>query len=160
MALRGFRQPRDAAWKAPAVCSDGNVVFCCVTHQPLPDTQYNGNPESVGYRIRVWRVEPPAPALLKVIGDRLARECTVEELQEWTEYELQIQAFNAIGAGPWSEAVRGRTRESGESKHHICWHRKPKKFTAFCPFVQVLIFWFGVWMLGGVFLLAEPLNLK
>uniref|UniRef100_A0A8C3GUX8 Sidekick cell adhesion molecule 1 n=1 Tax=Corvus moneduloides TaxID=1196302 RepID=A0A8C3GUX8_CORMO len=79
---------------------------------PLPDTQYNGNPESVGYRIRVWRVDLPAPALLKVIADRLARECTVEELQEWTEYELQIQAFNAIGAGPWSEAVRGRTRES------------------------------------------------
>uniref|UniRef100_A0A8C3V2I2 Sidekick cell adhesion molecule 1 n=1 Tax=Catharus ustulatus TaxID=91951 RepID=A0A8C3V2I2_CATUS len=79
---------------------------------PLPDTQYNGNPESVGYRVRVWRGEPPAPALLKVVADRLARECTVEELQEWTEYELQIQAFNAIGAGPWSEAVRGRTRES------------------------------------------------
>ncbi|KAF4793639.1 hypothetical protein TURU_109254 [Turdus rufiventris] len=79
---------------------------------PLPDTQYNGNPESVGYRVRVWRGEPPAPALLKVVADRLARECTVEELQEWTEYELQIQAFNAIGAGPWSEPVRGRTRES------------------------------------------------
>ncbi|XP_062359287.1 protein sidekick-1 [Cinclus cinclus] len=79
---------------------------------PLPDTQYNGNPESVGYRIRVWRGDLPSPALLKVIADRLARESTVEELQEWTEYELQIQAFNAIGAGPWSEPVRGRTRES------------------------------------------------
>ncbi|XP_039588144.1 protein sidekick-1 isoform X2 [Passer montanus] len=79
---------------------------------PLPDTQYNGNPESVGYRVRAWRVDLPAPALLKVLADRLARECTLEELQEWTEYELQIQAFNAIGAGPWSEPVRGRTRES------------------------------------------------
>ncbi|XP_063027809.1 protein sidekick-1 isoform X2 [Melospiza melodia melodia] len=79
---------------------------------PLPDTQYNGNPESVGYRIRAWRVDLPSPALLKVLPDRLARECTLEELQEWTEYELQVQAFNAIGAGPWSEAVRGRTRES------------------------------------------------
>ncbi|KAM4892049.1 protein sidekick-1 [Sylvia borin] len=79
---------------------------------PLPDTQYNGNPEAVGYRIRARRTEPPAPALLRVLGDRLARECTLEELQEWTEYELQVQAFNAIGAGPWSEPVRGRTRES------------------------------------------------
>ncbi|XP_018771408.2 protein sidekick-1 isoform X3 [Serinus canaria] len=79
---------------------------------PLPDTQYNGNPESVGYRVRARRVELPSPALLQVLPDRLARECTLEELQEWTEYELQIQAFNAIGAGPWSEAVRGRTRES------------------------------------------------
>uniref|UniRef100_A0A8C6IZJ8 Uncharacterized protein n=1 Tax=Melopsittacus undulatus TaxID=13146 RepID=A0A8C6IZJ8_MELUD len=79
---------------------------------PLPDTQYNGNPESVGYRIKFWRVDVQSPALMKVINDRLERECTIEDLEEWTEYELQIQAFNAIGAGPWSEVVRGRTRES------------------------------------------------
>lgn len=69
----------------------------------------------MGYRVRARRLEPPSPALLKVLSDRLARECTLEELQEWTEYELQVQAFNAIGAGPWSQPVRGRTRESGES---------------------------------------------
>ncbi|XP_064009715.1 protein sidekick-1 isoform X2 [Pogoniulus pusillus] len=79
---------------------------------PLPDTQYNGNPESVGYRIKFWRVDLQSPTLTKVVNDRLAREYTVEDLEEWTEYELQIQAFNAIGAGPWSEVVRGRTRES------------------------------------------------
>ncbi|XP_005054485.1 PREDICTED: protein sidekick-1 [Ficedula albicollis] len=74
---------------------------------PLPDTQYNGNPEAVGYRLRLR-----PPALLRLVPDRLARECTLEGLQEWTEYELQVQAFNAIGAGPWSQPVRGRTRES------------------------------------------------
>ncbi|KAK2533702.1 hypothetical protein Q9233_004916 [Columba guinea] len=79
---------------------------------PLPDTQYNGNPESVGYRIKFWRVDLPSLSLTKVINDRLEREYTIEDLEEWTEYELQIQAFNAIGAGPWSEVVRGRTRES------------------------------------------------
>ncbi|KAM6054614.1 protein sidekick-1 isoform 1-T1 [Chlamydotis macqueenii] len=79
---------------------------------PLPDTQYNGNPESVGYRIKFWRVDLQSPALMKVVQDRLEREYTIEDLEEWTEYELQIQAFNAIGAGPWSEVVRGRTRES------------------------------------------------
>ncbi|PKK23317.1 sidekick cell adhesion molecule 1 [Columba livia] len=83
-----------------------------VVHQPLPDTQYNGNPESVGYRIKFWRVDLPSLSLTKVINDRLERESTIEDLEEWTEYELQIQAFNAIGAGPWSEVVRGRTRES------------------------------------------------
>lgn len=62
-----------------------------------------------------------SPALMKVINDRLERECTIEDLEEWTEYELQIQAFNAIGAGPWSEVVRGRTRESGKSKHCSCY---------------------------------------
>ncbi|XP_057170964.1 protein sidekick-1 isoform X2 [Ursus arctos] len=79
---------------------------------PLPDSQYNGNPESVGYRIRYWRPDLQAPALAQVINDRLEREFTIEGLEEWTEYELQMQAFNAIGAGPWSETVRGRTRES------------------------------------------------
>ncbi|KAM6424581.1 protein sidekick-1 isoform 3-T3 [Liasis olivaceus] len=79
---------------------------------PLPDAQYNGNPESVGYRIKYWCADMQCPALTKVIGDRLEMELTVEDLQEWTEYELQIQAFNAIGSGPWSEVVRGRTRES------------------------------------------------
>ncbi|XP_032728664.1 protein sidekick-1 [Lontra canadensis] len=79
---------------------------------PLPDSQYNGNPESVGYRIKYWRPDLQAPALAQAIHDRLEREFTIEGLEEWTEYELQVQAFNAIGAGPWSEAVRGRTRES------------------------------------------------
>uniref|UniRef100_A0A8C9DA08 Sidekick cell adhesion molecule 1 n=1 Tax=Panthera leo TaxID=9689 RepID=A0A8C9DA08_PANLE len=79
---------------------------------PLPDSQYNGNPESVGYRIKYWRPDLRPQALAQVINDRLEREFTIEGLEEWTEYELQMQAFNAIGAGPWSEAVRGRTRES------------------------------------------------
>uniref|UniRef100_A0A4W2C8V6 Uncharacterized protein n=1 Tax=Bos indicus x Bos taurus TaxID=30522 RepID=A0A4W2C8V6_BOBOX len=79
---------------------------------PLPDSQYNGNPESVGYRIKYWCPDLPSAVLTQVISDRLEREFTVEGLEEWTEYELQMQAFNAIGAGPWSAAVRGRTRES------------------------------------------------
>lgn len=84
--------------------------------QPLPDSQYNGNPESVGYRIKYWRTDLQSPALAHVINDRLGREFAIEELEEWTEYELQMQAFNAIGAGPWSQVVRGRTRESGETQ--------------------------------------------
>ncbi|XP_021078405.1 protein sidekick-1 [Mus pahari] len=79
---------------------------------PLPDSQYNGNPESVGYRVKYWRSDQPTSALAQVVSDRLERELTIEELEEWTEYELRMQAFNAIGAGPWSELVRGRTRES------------------------------------------------
>nr|KAF6347352.1 sidekick cell adhesion molecule 1 [Pipistrellus kuhlii] len=79
---------------------------------PLPDSQYNGNPESVGYRVKYWRPDLRAPARAHVVSDRLERELTLEELEEWTEYEVQVQAFNAIGAGPWSEVVRGRTRES------------------------------------------------
>lgn len=68
----------------------------------------------MGYRVKYWRSDQPSSALAQVVSDRLERELTIEELEEWTEYELRMQAFNAIGAGPWSELVRGRTRESGE----------------------------------------------
>ncbi|XP_064171799.1 protein sidekick-1 [Anguilla rostrata] len=79
---------------------------------PLPDSEYNGNPEGVGYRIRLWRAESQGETRVHVVSDRLEREITLEGLEEWTEYLLQIQAFNSIGPGPWSETVRGRTRES------------------------------------------------
>ncbi|XP_078728944.1 protein sidekick-2 [Lampetra fluviatilis] len=52
------------------------------------------------------------PALFTVVADRLEREVTLEGLEEWSEYRLQMQAFNSIGPGPWSPEVRGRTRES------------------------------------------------
>lgn len=81
--------------------------------QPLPETEYNGNPESVGYRVRVWRADQPGDTSTKVVNDRLEREITLESLEEWTEYLFQIQAFNFIGPGPWSEPMKGRTRESG-----------------------------------------------
>ncbi|TSK31292.1 Protein sidekick-1 [Bagarius yarrelli] len=83
---------------------------------PLPETEYNGNPESVGYRVRVSRPDQQGDTITKVVTDRLEREITLEGLEEWTEYLFQIQAFNSIGPGPWSEAVKGRTRESVPSE--------------------------------------------
>lgn len=90
--------------------------------QPLPETEYNGNPESVGYRVRVLRADLRGEASIRLVSDRLEREITLEGLEEWTEYQLQIQAFNSIGPGPWSETVKGRTRESGEDTQfgHKC----------------------------------------
>uniref|UniRef100_A0A673I3C1 Protein sidekick-1-like n=1 Tax=Sinocyclocheilus rhinocerous TaxID=307959 RepID=A0A673I3C1_9TELE len=82
---------------------------------PLPETEYNGNPESVGYRVRVLRADLRGEASTRLVNDRLEREITLEGLEEWTEYQLQIQAFNSIGPGPWSEPVKGRTRESVSS---------------------------------------------
>uniref|UniRef100_A0A672KD05 Sidekick cell adhesion molecule 1 n=1 Tax=Sinocyclocheilus grahami TaxID=75366 RepID=A0A672KD05_SINGR len=79
---------------------------------PLPETEYNGNPESVGYRVRVLRADLRGEASTRLVNDRLEREITLEGLEEWTEYQLQIQAFNSIGPGPWSVPVKGRTRES------------------------------------------------
>ncbi|XP_059854532.1 protein sidekick-2 [Delphinus delphis] len=79
---------------------------------PLPEMEYNGNPESVGYKIKYSRADGHGKTLSHVVQDRVEREYTIEDLEEWTEYRVQVQAFNAIGSGPWSQTVLGRTRES------------------------------------------------
>lgn len=86
--------------------------------QPLPEWEYNGNAEQLGYRVQYSRAGSQGRALTHVIADRLEREFTIEDLEEWTEYEVRVQAVNGIGMGPWSQPVRGRTRESGECAPH------------------------------------------
>ncbi|XP_060058654.1 protein sidekick-2 isoform X2 [Erinaceus europaeus] len=79
---------------------------------PLPEMEYNSSPESVGYKIKYGRADGHGKTLNHVIQDRVEREYTIEDLEEWTEYRVQVQAFNTIGTGPWSQIVVGRTRES------------------------------------------------
>ncbi|XP_054027107.1 protein sidekick-2 [Dryobates pubescens] len=79
---------------------------------PLLEQEYNGNPDSVGYRIRYTRSDGRGQPVVHIVHDRVEREYTIEDLEEWTEYRVQVQAFNAIGSGPWSPLVVGRTRES------------------------------------------------
>ncbi|XP_052426981.1 protein sidekick-2 isoform X3 [Carassius gibelio] len=105
---------------------------------PLPEWEYNGNPESVGYRVQYSRIGAQSRALLHVIADRLEREFTIEDLEEWMEYEVRVQAINGIGAGPWSQPVRGRTRESVPS----C---GPTNVSAFATTSSsILVRWFEV----------------
>ncbi|XDV14672.1 hypothetical protein PO909_014885, partial [Leuciscus waleckii] len=80
--------------------------------EPLPEPAYNGNPESVGYRVRAQRADGLGTPRVETVSERLSREVTVEGLEEWTEYELSVQAYNGIGPGPWSSPVLGKTKES------------------------------------------------
>uniref|UniRef100_A0A665VQZ9 Sidekick cell adhesion molecule 2b n=1 Tax=Echeneis naucrates TaxID=173247 RepID=A0A665VQZ9_ECHNA len=105
---------------------------------PLPEWEYNGNAEQVGYRVQYSRVGSQSRALTHVIADRLEREFTIEDLEEWTEYEVRVQAVNGIGMGPWSQPVRGRTRESVPS----C---GPTNVSAFATTSSsILVRWFEV----------------
>ncbi|KAM6050152.1 protein sidekick-2 isoform 3-T3 [Theristicus caerulescens] len=79
---------------------------------PLLEQEYNGNPDLVGYKIRYARSDGQGQPAVHIIHDRVERAYTIEDLEEWTEYRVQVQAFNAIGSGPWSHSVVGRTRES------------------------------------------------
>ncbi|XP_063077057.1 protein sidekick-2-like [Engraulis encrasicolus] len=105
--------------QAPPDMSPANVTLRTASETslwlrwvPLPEWEYNGNPELVGYRVQYSRTGSVGKPLSHVISDRLEREFTIEDLEEWTEYEVRVQAVNGIGSGPWSQPVRGRTRES------------------------------------------------
>uniref|UniRef100_A0A8C9WZ90 Sidekick cell adhesion molecule 2 n=1 Tax=Sander lucioperca TaxID=283035 RepID=A0A8C9WZ90_SANLU len=105
---------------------------------PLPEWEYNGNAEQVGYRVQYSRAGSQGRALTHIIADRLEREFTIEDLEEWTEYEVRVQAVNGIGTGPWSQPVRGRTRESVPS----C---GPTNVSAFATTSSsILVRWFEV----------------
>ena len=97
--------------------------------------EYNGNPESVGYKIKYSRSDGHGKTLSHTVQDRVEREYTIEDLEEWTEYRVQVQAFNAIGSGPWSQAVVGRTRESGTT-HRSSSSGALQEQTMLRPFLQ------------------------
>ncbi|XP_031660641.1 protein sidekick-2 isoform X2 [Oncorhynchus kisutch] len=131
--------------QAPPDMSPANVTLRTASETslwlrwvPLPEWEYNGNPDLLGYRLQYSRTGSQGKALTHVIADRLEREFTIEDLEEWTEYEVRVQALNGIGAGPWSQPVRGRTRESVPS----C---GPTNMSAFATTSSsILVRWFEV----------------
>lgn len=80
------------------------------------------------------RAGSKAGFLSHVIADRLEREFTIEDLEEWTEYEVRVQAFNNIGAGPLSPPIVGRTRESGKCDLAPSGSARPKSGSFIIPF--------------------------
>ncbi|XP_020795716.2 LOW QUALITY PROTEIN: protein sidekick-1-like [Boleophthalmus pectinirostris] len=83
-----------------------------VKWKPLEQSEYNSSPESVGYRLRVWRTDGQGDQRTVEIEGESATECTVEGLIPWTHYQAQIQAYNSIGPGPWSNTLAAMTTES------------------------------------------------
>uniref|UniRef100_G3P9R9 Sidekick cell adhesion molecule 2a n=1 Tax=Gasterosteus aculeatus aculeatus TaxID=481459 RepID=G3P9R9_GASAC len=105
--------------QAPPDISPANVTLRTASETslwlrwvPLPEWEYNGNPDLLGYRVQYSKAGTKGGVLSHVIMDRLEREFTIEDLEEWTEYVVRVQAINGIGSGPWSQPVHGRTRES------------------------------------------------
>uniref|UniRef100_A0A3B4UYM2 Sidekick cell adhesion molecule 1 n=1 Tax=Seriola dumerili TaxID=41447 RepID=A0A3B4UYM2_SERDU len=81
--------------------------------KPLTESEYNSSPETVGYRLRVWRTDRQGEDRTEDMEGAVgAGEATVEGLNPWTQYHVQIQAFNSIGPGPWSNTVAASTAES------------------------------------------------
>ena len=74
----------------------------------------------MGYRLRVWRTdgqgEDRTEDVQKAEGTSVT---TIEGLNPWTQYQIQIQAYNSIGPGPWSNTVAALTAESGTNTNLI-----------------------------------------
>ncbi|XP_076004254.1 protein sidekick-1-like isoform X2 [Genypterus blacodes] len=82
--------------------------------KPLPESQYNSSPETMGYRLRVQRTDGQGEDRTEEVEGTAGgvSEATVENLDPWTKYQAQIQAYNSIGPGPWSSPLTSHTTES------------------------------------------------
>ncbi|XP_017262335.1 protein sidekick-1 isoform X1 [Kryptolebias marmoratus] len=81
--------------------------------KPLSESEYNSSPETVGYRLRVRKTDTDGEdRVVDVEGGGGTSEATIEDLSPWIQYQVQIQAFNSIGPGPWSTSVAAHTAES------------------------------------------------
>lgn len=100
--------------KRPYKLLSFSLLSLFIFFQPLPESEYNSSPETVGYRLRVSRTDGQGEDRIDdVKGEGRASEATLEGLNPWTQYKVQIQAYNSIGPGPWSNTVGARTAESG-----------------------------------------------
>ncbi|KAL1005202.1 hypothetical protein UPYG_G00055910 [Umbra pygmaea] len=93
---------------------------------PLLVSEYNGSPETVGYRVCVWRAGGQGEERMEeVVGAEGSgvrgqeSQAALEGLDEWTEYQIKMQAFNSIGAGPWSNTLTAWTKESVPSGYPV-----------------------------------------
>uniref|UniRef100_A0AAX7VLX9 Sidekick cell adhesion molecule 1a n=1 Tax=Astatotilapia calliptera TaxID=8154 RepID=A0AAX7VLX9_ASTCA len=81
--------------------------------KPLSESEYNSSPETVGYRLRVSNTDGQGENRNEdVKGTGGTSEATLEGLNPFTQYQVQIQALNSIGPGPWSQTVAAQTTES------------------------------------------------
>lgn len=74
----------------------------------------------MGYRLRVWRTDGQREDRTEdVEGTGDITEAAIEGMNPWTQYQVQIQAFNSIGSGPWSQTVAAHTAESGMNPDYL-----------------------------------------
>ncbi|XP_010209386.1 PREDICTED: LOW QUALITY PROTEIN: protein sidekick-2, partial [Tinamus guttatus] len=85
---------------------------------PLPEQEYNGNPDSVGYRIRYARADGRGRPLSRELPDGAwavraagpnASAFLVDRLKPFTSYKFRVKATNDIGDSDYSEESESLT---------------------------------------------------
>ena len=77
----------------------------------MASDKWNG--DSRGYILRYQQHGVADSNQSLVINDENAVAFLLMGLQEWTEYDIRLAAFNRVGRSNFTEAVVARTRESG-----------------------------------------------
>ncbi|XP_059483916.1 protein sidekick [Neocloeon triangulifer] len=78
---------------------------------PLHQLEWFGNPR--GYNITCFTLD--GIAKIFIIEDHTANSYVLSHLEEFTEYSVQMSAFNDVGASGLSPPARERTREAAPS---------------------------------------------
>ena len=68
-----------------------------------------------GYNVQ-WQVVGKLTKTQKVVAGSTSARLDVTP---YTEYDIQVRAYNGKGYGPWSAPLRVRSKESGKGRLHF-----------------------------------------
>lgn len=77
------------------------------------------NGEQGGYLIHYKTSNTINFTNMAIVTDDNAISYSLTGLEEWTEYDVQVAAFNQVGISDFSNLTSGRTRESGTHKFSL-----------------------------------------
>ncbi len=89
-----------------------NETAIRVRWKPLVPEFWNG--EGKGYRIQYKPSTEPEFTRTQEVNNENANSYTFGGLEEWTEYNVRVAAFNKVGTSAYSDVATERTIESGE----------------------------------------------
>ena len=88
------------------------IAFLLWHVQPLVPEYWNG--EGKGYRIQYKSGTEDFFSQTTEVRNENANSYTFTNLEEWTEYNVRVAAFNQVGTSAYSSVATDRTIESGK----------------------------------------------
>lgn len=85
----------------------------------MQQIEWYGNPR--GYNVTYTEVRSNLSKSI-TIEDPTANSYILENMEEYADYEIVMQAFNDVGSSAASPKAVERTRESGESLSYLTGH--------------------------------------
>jgi len=96
------------------ICDEAVVSYKVLfshTLQPLQQTEWYGNPR--GYNISYRKSTEGESWRFQTIGNPTGNSFVLNDLEEFSTYEVKMAAFNDVGSSELSVPSVERTRESG-----------------------------------------------